>query len=281
MTKQRFEQWERKMQKPENKVVYEFFRNEMRQEMENGWIIPIPPHEIRINEGYFVPYHTVEKESATTPIRIVYDFSMKTRIEKVKHPNADKLLNQMVRAQGVGRSLNDALMVAPRIQETIFGIQISMRTKKLMFTGDIKKMFKQIKVHRDDWKYMKIVWRPDMDSKLQQYYITYAAFGTSASPGLAANAILCIAEEQQKTYPLAYKTLTAHTYVDDTINGADTVEELKKMVLESKLALATAKMELRKIKSNTKLDEPPQQPIKQQTRRTPFGSARWKRGSLQ
>ena len=96
-----------------------------------------------INFGYFLAHHAVIKQSSlTTKVRVVFDASAKT---------------------SNGKSLNDTLMVGPNIQEKLFPLLIRFRSHAYALTTDIEKMFRQIQVHLDDQKFLKILWRETTD----------------------------------------------------------------------------------------------------------------------
>ena len=80
---------------------------------------------------HYVPHHPVIRESAeSTKTRIVYDCSFKARQQLP--------------------SLNDCLEKSPALQPLLFDILLRNRLKKLCVTGDIEKVFHQIRVHEED-----------------------------------------------------------------------------------------------------------------------------------
>ena len=90
-----------------------------------------------INVGSFLPHHAVIKQSSlTTKVRLVFDESAKT---------------------SNGKSLNDTLIVGPNIQEKLFPLLIRFRSHAYALTADIEKIFRQIQVHPDDCKLLKIL----------------------------------------------------------------------------------------------------------------------------
>jgi len=80
---------------------------------------------------YYIPHHVVLRpESTTTKMRIVLDASAKT---------------------SSGLSLNDNLYCGTKLQQDLMGIILRFRLHPIMFTVDIKKMFRQTvvtKTHR-------------------------------------------------------------------------------------------------------------------------------------
>ena len=68
---------------------------------------------------YYLPHHCVFKDSTTTKLRVVFDASSKS-------PN--------------GKSLNDCLLLGPRLQDDVFDIFIRFRLHQLALSADIAKM---------------------------------------------------------------------------------------------------------------------------------------------
>lgn len=87
--------------------------------------------------GYYMPHHAVIKESSnTTKARVVFDASAKT---------------------SNGLSLNDVLMVGPNIQDKLFAHLLRFRTYKYVIIADIEKMYRQVRVHKDDRRFQRIL----------------------------------------------------------------------------------------------------------------------------
>lgn len=72
--------------------------------------------------SYYLPHHAVFKESSsTTKLRVVFNGSQKT---------------------SNGASLNDTLMIGPRLQDDLINIIIRCHKHKIAFTADIAKMYR-------------------------------------------------------------------------------------------------------------------------------------------
>lgn len=79
---------------------------------------------------YYLPHHAVLKDSSTTTrLRVVFDASCKTES---------------------GKSLNDALLVDPIIQQDLFSILACFRTFRVAITADIAKIDRCSLIHRND-----------------------------------------------------------------------------------------------------------------------------------
>lgn len=125
-------------------------------------------------EGYFMPHHAVIKgESLTTKLRVVFDASAKTR---------------------TGISLNDALMTGPALQDDLFSLVTRFRSHSyvlifLCTKADIEKMFRQVRMHQEDVKYQKILWRNNPSESIRVYGLQTVTYGTTPGSYLAVRCL--------------------------------------------------------------------------------------------
>ena len=97
----------------------------------------VPRNELNSENVYYQPHHCVFKEdSTTTKLRVVFDGSNKTK-------------NQL--------SLNDCILIGPKIQDDIFHILCRFRIHQVVFTADIEKMYRQIAMNEPDRDYLRIL----------------------------------------------------------------------------------------------------------------------------
>ncbi|CAK9797165.1 hypothetical protein ANTQUA_LOCUS1055 [Anthophora quadrimaculata] len=158
----------------------------------------------RDSEGYYLPHHAVIKDSsATTKVRVVFDASAKS---------------------SSGISLNDSLLTGPTIQDSLFAIIIRFRTYAYVFTADIEKMFRQIKIHHEDRKFQKILWRDSMDKPVKTYQLNTVTYGTASAPFLAVRCLKQLAQDESKAHPIAAEVFARDFYVDDLLTGASSLE---------------------------------------------------------
>ncbi|XP_037959441.1 uncharacterized protein LOC119688851 [Teleopsis dalmanni] len=114
---------------------------------------------------YYLPHQAVIRESSrTTKLRVVFDASAKSTN---------------------GKSLNDIMMTGPRLQQDIFDILMKWRLWKFVASADVEKMFRQIKIAREDQDYQRILWRENAREKIMEYRLTTVTYGTAAAPFLA------------------------------------------------------------------------------------------------
>lgn len=157
------------------------------------------------NDGYYMPHHAVIKEtSMTTKVRVVFDASARA--------------NNNV-------SLNDLLMVGPTIQAKLFSHLLRLRAYQYVLIADIEKMYRQVRVHEDDRRYQRVLWR--VNEKIRTFQLNTLTFGVSSSAFLAIRVLQQLADDERLRYPKTAEILRKHIYVDDLMSGANTIAEAR------------------------------------------------------
>lgn len=188
------------------------------------------PISHELDGGYYLPHQAVIKEdSSTTRLRVVFDASSRTT---------------------TGISLNDTMYVGPKLQRDLGEILLRWRKHRYVFTADIEKMYRQIKIHNEDLKYQKILWRPTNTQPIREYCLTTVTYGTAAAPYLALRTLQQLALDERQSYPRASHILTTDFYVDDLMTGAATRQEAKEIQKELINLLSSGGFKLRKWTSN-------------------------------
>ncbi|XP_054720626.1 uncharacterized protein LOC129230250 [Uloborus diversus] len=120
-----------------NLEKYELYRKFMKEYLDLKHKELVPDSEINNINSLYLPHHGVNRNtSSTTKLRVVFDASSKT---------------------SSGLSLNDLLMVGPRVQPELFPILIQFRLFNVAICADVEKMFRQIKVHEEDVDWQRIL----------------------------------------------------------------------------------------------------------------------------
>lgn len=182
---------------------------------------------------FFLPHHGVLKNSSsTTKLRTVFDASSKT---------------------STGISLNDILLTGPKLQTNIFDILFHFRRHNVVFTCDIRQMYRMIKVAPEHQCYQMIFWRNGQNLPVSAYKLTTVTYGMNCSPYLALRTLRQLAEDEGVNFPEAAKVLKNNTYVDDIVVGHETEE--KALALQDQLIQLLRKggFELRKWTSNSSM----------------------------
>src|SRR3978361_1140912 len=106
--------------------------------------------------SYFVPHHCVVKAGPEGPkVRVVFDAS----------PTAENRL-----------SLNDALLVGPKLQNDIVSVLLRFCLNKFVFTCDIRQMYRQILVVDSHRNYQYIRWRFSVDDPIHSYRLNTVTY---------------------------------------------------------------------------------------------------------
>ncbi|XP_049294153.1 uncharacterized protein LOC125769462 [Anopheles funestus] len=153
-----------------------------------------------------MPHHAVLRpSSSSTKLRVVFDGSAKAAPSDV--------------------ALNQALMVGATVQNDIFVILIRFRKHVIVFTADISKMYRQIKVVPAHSCFQRIFWRTDPALPLRVLELTTVTYGTACAPFLATRCLLQLSYDEAMRFPRAAKIIREDCYVDDILSGANNVSE--------------------------------------------------------
>ncbi|CAD6221707.1 GSCOCG00011626001-RA-CDS [Cotesia congregata] len=156
-------------------------------------------------KGFFLPHHAVIKEdSITTKTRVFFDGSAKT---------------------STGISLNDTLMVGPKLQDDLLCILLRFRSHIYVLTADAEKMYRQVRVNSEDTPYQKILYRRNTSEPIQIYTLETTTYGTSSASYLAIKTLYKLADDEEENFPIAAQILRRDFYVDDVLTGAQTISE--------------------------------------------------------
>jgi len=181
---------------PEARDIYD---NILRDQLARGFIEEVCDDDV--TRGHYLPHRGVEKDSETTPIRIVFDCSAKTR----DNP-----------------SLNSCLETGEPLLNDLASLMMRFRVHKYGISTDIQKAFLQIGLHEKDREYTKFFWlsdpnNPDSDLKVLQFKVVL--FGATCSPFILSATILNHLEKFQSEVA---RDLSENIYVDNCVSGCDT-----------------------------------------------------------
>lgn len=203
MALRRFYMLESKLQRhPDLKVQYHAFIDEYE---ELGHCREVkecndPPGLLK----WYLPHHAVLRPSnTTTKCRVVFDASAKVS----------------------GLSLNDAMMTGPTVQSDLLSIILQFRKYRYVLSADVAKMYRQMLVDPDFTPLLRIFWRKSPQDPLRVLELTTVTYGTAAAPFLATRALLQLARDERKRFPLAAVVVEKNFYIDDALFGSDDFQE--------------------------------------------------------
>ncbi|XP_073944254.1 uncharacterized protein [Choristoneura fumiferana] len=184
------------------------------------------------SEHFVIPHHGIFKRG-TDKIRVVFDGSGRS---------------------STGVSLNQCLHSGQPLQNDITKIILNFRRHQVVFTTDIKMMFRQTFVHPDDRKYQLILWREDPSHDVQVYELNTNTYGLRSSPFIAIRTVLLLADDWEVSHPNSHAAhvMRRDIFVDDILTGADSVAEAQQLKQELIALTGSAGYELRKWSSNSR-----------------------------
>lgn len=198
----------------------------------SGHMEEVKQPSVDVGNFNYIPHHAVLRpDSVSTPLRAVFDASCR---------------------DSNGLSLNDTLLAGPKLQANIFDILTRFRWHNVVFTGDIKAMYRQILVSDKDAEYQRILWRRSTDSPVKDFKLTTVTYGVKSAPYQALRSIAQLAKDTAVAYPTGSLVLGRDIYVDDVVTGADSIEQALLLRSELSRILSSGGFHLRKWTSNHK-----------------------------
>lgn len=179
---------------------------------------------------YLCHHAVIREDKDTTKLRVVFNASQK----------------------GVNNvSLNNCLLTGPKLQQDLRHILMRWRCGPIAIVADIVKMYRQVKVHDDDTKYQRIIWRPDPSQPVQHYKLLRLTFGTACAPYLAVKCLQQTSKDDGHKFPIAAEKVLTDFYVDDLMTSCESIEQAQLLYKEMNALLKGAGFELQKWSSNS------------------------------
>ena len=154
-----------------------------------------------------------------------------------------------------GKSLNDMLLQGPQLTNSVAGVFLRFREKRIAVIGDIKAMFSQVLVDERDRDALRFLWYPDddiskppIDNKMKTH-----VFGAKSSPSCAAFALQMTAEENTvNADPSVAETVSKNIFVNDLCKFCRSVDEAVNLLSQLCALLKSKGFHLTKFSSNNK-----------------------------
>ena len=178
---------------------------------------------------HFLPHHGIKRDSATTPLRVVFNCS-------------------------AGKpSLNDCLETGPCLLNDLCQVLLRFRLNKFACIGDISKAFLMVQLDENDRNSVCFLWPDDVhnfNSPLSIYRFKVVLFGATCSPFLL-NATITHHLDKEKCQ--TSKDIKRNIYVDNVQYNSNKEEDLVEFYKNSKDILKRAGMKLCEWDSNSNL----------------------------
>lgn len=225
----RLEFLERKLSR--DKKLKEEYTRVMDEYINLNHMIEVDLERINNPKSVYLPHHAVLREDKTTSkLRVVFDASCKDSIN--------------------GISLNDCLLVGPKLQQDLRHILMRWRMHKICIAADIVKMYRMIRVAEEDTEYQRVLWRSSPDKPITHFRLLRLTFGTACAPYLAVKTLQRLANDEQLKYPRASKIAKNDFYMDDLLTGCESIEEAKTIYNDMNKLMSLGGFELQKWTSN-------------------------------
>ena len=201
---------------PEWRNMYE---NQLKDLIENKVAREISEEELDAwskagNKCYYTAHQMVLNPSnKSTPIRVVFNSSQKYK----------------------GYSLNSSWDLGPDMTGNLHGILMRFREGIVAAQGDVKKMYYNVRVTKEDEMMQLFIWKFTGEDKIRTFAMTRLIMGNKPSANCAQIALKETAalKNNAEDYPDAKIALSEDTYVDNTLTTADNVESIKRKITET------------------------------------------------
>lgn len=202
---------ENKMDK--NPTYSKIYVDKMEDYISKGYLKKLTKSETNEKNSklWYLPHFGVVNPNKPNKLRIVFDAASKSH----------------------GYSLNDFLLSGPDLYNVLPNILMNFRINKIVFIGDIKEMFLQILVRKEDRFAQRIIWRgTDRQREPDVYELQVVSFGATCSPCVAQEVKSRNAKDHLTEFPKACSEIINNHYMDDYLGGEDSVEHAIKLIHE-------------------------------------------------
>ena len=202
----------------------------IRDQIQNNFIEPVRVNDLVTGRLHYIPHHCVVKPSSTTPVRIVFDCSAKSKPELP--------------------SLNDCLYSGPVLLNEMLAILLRFRAFKYACVSDIMKAFLMVELEEDDRNVTRFLWPEDPsdpNSKIVAYRFRVVLFGATCSQFLLNMSIKV--HLKQFNNPLV-RDIERSLYVDNILYSMTESDQLVEFYKVASSILNKANFKLRSWASN-------------------------------
>ena len=154
---------------------------------------------------YYIPWRVVWSDSLSTPVRPVFDASMRS---------------------GSGISLNDILAKGTNNMNSLVEMIIRWLCKLYAYHTDISKCYNGVKLDKSHWRFQLFLFEKDLDPNKEPkpMAVKTCIYGVRSSGNQAERALRLTADTYAEEFPLAHDIIYNDLYVDDCLSGEATDE---------------------------------------------------------
>ncbi|XP_062703997.1 uncharacterized protein LOC115255979 [Aedes albopictus] len=150
-----------------------------------------------------------------------------------------------------GVSLNSMLLKGPDLLSSLPAVLFGFRERRYALCADIKEMFHQIRIKKEDRHAQRLLWRDSPVEDPAVYIKDVATFGSTCSPCSAQYVKNINAVEHAAEFPAAAEAVIKKHYVDDYLDSADTIDEAVRQAEEVRLVHSRGGFHIRNWMSNS------------------------------
>ena len=209
------------------------FQTVVQEYLTLGHAQAVTPQEMctPVHKTYHLPMHSVFKaSSSSTKLRVVFDASCPT-------------------ASGV--ALNDILAAGPTLHPNLDIILIRFRSYRVVLSGDISKMYREVLLSEEDRQLHRFIWRAQPDQPTETFCMNRVTFGVTSSPYVAVRTLQQVAKDFSEPTSKASWHVQHSFYVDDLLAGGDSEQEAVELYLELRGLLQKGGFDLKKWRSSS------------------------------
>lgn len=228
MARKRLECLERKMSKDPD--LKKFITSKLNDYIEQGYVRKLHNNEVHVDgKSWYIPIFVVTNVNKNK-MRLVWDAAAKVQ----------------------DTALNSVLLKGPDLLRSLVGVLIRFRERPVALCGDIREMFHQVRIIKNDQVAQKFLWRDCESSREPDVYVmTVMTFGASCSPSLANYVKNKNADRFEDELPQAVAAIKQNTFVDDWLQSVDSEVEMIQLSANVKRIHGEGGFEMRNWISNS------------------------------
>ena len=185
-------------------------------------------HKLPNAEKYYLPHHAVAKESTTTKLRAMMSAPSRST---------------------TGGTTSDMIAVGPTLQDQLVCNLLWYWSHTVALSGDISRMYRQIKFNPKDRKFHLFRWRDHPQKKLRCHEVTRMTYGVASNCYNAVRALQMAARRSDLGEEGVVAALRDF-YAGDNMTGAASVAKAVTLMLDIIELLQGSKLLIRKWATN-------------------------------